>query len=916
MALTVIDSGVQIELASTAAQEEQLAALIAPWAGGNVTARVMAGDTLLATLTQGPWVMDSEIPRKVVLGTRQARTFVATGVPTRIVFRAGSTDVFQLTAGVGGGDVAFAASITSPALERLDGLVITAASALPVVPTFAPAADTPYSVTLQDWSTGSAVDVGSIVMRTQIRYDKFEDSALASDCRGWFEHGPASAVGLPELNAVQFSAKLITIRAGGRYAQQSYRVMVMMRALGLRDGLFGDPRGVETYPGAHKLVVKTQAGTVLKTIEMRDGLPMNHSSLAKQPYSWTVADAGTGAPGSFPATVPAAYANTPADKAVRPWVSAGSCYIAAFGSEPTASDAVRNRIPRVDMDVWPTTKIIGTRAIYRGDDWHLLDGNFGGNGNAHPDVTPQWAKSANEVAAITDVAPLDAANFSVRTGSNWVNALRVGWGYEPGALGGITRRGGPGGLRSDRTLLPQELLQIHLSTPTRSTDGADTSAIARGFSFNQANYPGYFPRSMVTLDAINLFDAPPQLPNTSGTRPYPLLHYYGEGLAEVANPNAIWVIDSYGDNPYVISSALEFAAPGVIGGKPHFRGGWSPDSEHNNRTGSAWAALMYADPMFSRMAEQMMMFESHFMYPTVALANFAPFGEADSIFVGGAGSNFWASRSAVLPVATAAMMWWVATEQGVYTRSQIEAKLHGLLAAMKTRIYDALPGVATTPSQRAFAMTGGMLIEWRSWVASGSGIANHESNSGWVALNTIGVAYVPQLLTVLKASGLWDVLRQNATSAYVLDQALKQVEFNARTWTSAPWAMCDTNTQPYIILRRATQGAVEADLTTIPSTAAQVISNYPNPRGDANWFLLAGASVGSTSTPSYNVGGWARSQGAWAYWQHFAPAGAERTAALAQIAAHLAALRDYSPTLNNAGFVRFYSPQSIPALES
>ena len=128
MALVVLDAATASAVAAATDREANIAALVAPWAGGNVTARVLAGSTLLATLTQGPWVAG---PTSATLGTRQARTFVATGTPTRVVFRAGSTDIFELSAGVGSGDVSFAAGITSAALERLDGLVVNARSSLP-----------------------------------------------------------------------------------------------------------------------------------------------------------------------------------------------------------------------------------------------------------------------------------------------------------------------------------------------------------------------------------------------------------------------------------------------------------------------------------------------------------------------------------------------------------------------------------------------------------------------------------------------------------------------------------------------------------------------------------------------------------------------------------------------------------------
>lgn len=134
MALEILDSSVVAAVAAATTQDAQAAALVAPWAGGNVTARVLAGDTLLATLTQGPWVQDNGAdPRDLTLGARLARTFVAGGTPTRVVFRHGSTDIFSLSAGIGSGDVSFAAAISADSIERIAGLVVTAAASLPKV---------------------------------------------------------------------------------------------------------------------------------------------------------------------------------------------------------------------------------------------------------------------------------------------------------------------------------------------------------------------------------------------------------------------------------------------------------------------------------------------------------------------------------------------------------------------------------------------------------------------------------------------------------------------------------------------------------------------------------------------------------------------------------------------------------------
>lgn len=131
--MNILDSTTAAAVAATTNQTAQLAALLAPWAGGNVTARVMSGATLLSTLTHAPWVVNGGAnPRSAAVGARVSRTFAATGSPTRVVFRAGSTDIFELTAAVGSGDVSFSAAIQSLRRERIVGVTITATASLPL----------------------------------------------------------------------------------------------------------------------------------------------------------------------------------------------------------------------------------------------------------------------------------------------------------------------------------------------------------------------------------------------------------------------------------------------------------------------------------------------------------------------------------------------------------------------------------------------------------------------------------------------------------------------------------------------------------------------------------------------------------------------------------------------------------------
>lgn len=147
MPMDILDAATAAAVAAAADQGAQAEALIAAWAGGDVTVRVLNGPTLLSTLTFGPWFIDLEAdPVEISLGARSARTFSSSGTPSLVVFRSGSTDIFSLTAGVGSGDVSFSAAIQSGAAENLSALVITALSTLPI-----PAAPAWTDITVGTW---------------------------------------------------------------------------------------------------------------------------------------------------------------------------------------------------------------------------------------------------------------------------------------------------------------------------------------------------------------------------------------------------------------------------------------------------------------------------------------------------------------------------------------------------------------------------------------------------------------------------------------------------------------------------------------------------------------------------------------------------------------------------------------------
>jgi hypothetical protein len=590
---------------------------------------------------------------------------------------------------------------------------------------------------------------------------------------------------------------------------------------------------------------------------------------------------------------------------MRPHMSAGSTYVAFFGDTVDSSASTRARVPRVRNDIWPT-KNSKARAVYNGFDVHV----WGGNGFNHPEVMPQWPMSEDDANAVTIVASKDP-EIQVPYGYNWVAAMREGWDYEPGALGGITRRGGPGGVRPDRTILPSEFYQMALSQAARSGDGVSTASIARGHALNHANYPGYYPKDMLSLDAINAYSEEPQ-PTVSGRSITPIFHYYGGNYK--GTPEEVWICDIYGDSFEGVAQAIEFSAPGQGMSRSkgsHIRNGWMPDSEHNCRVGNAWATLLYADPMFARMAEHLML-ENSIFSPVVARGTWNLFG-GYAVNMAKEPGSFWQSRSNVLPFCGAAMMWWVATNNGVYTRAVIEERLHKFFENWKAEVLDIMPkpNAANSPTTKAFEMTGGLTVTWDSWPANG----NHAAGNGWVAPFSLFSMYLGHLMLVMKCSGLLEVLLRNPTTALCLSHLDRQLSFHARVAAAAPWAVrCDQNGAPAIILRSEARGGVAGDYSTIPSSVSEVLEHNPVRRSDKYWFLADGATPGVDSALQGNYSYYGRFQSAMLWWDYFAAAGTERTNARSAIEGYLASLSAYTPTVYDPVFTRHNFVQVVPAL--
>jgi hypothetical protein len=141
MPFRIVDSATRSVCAAATNQQAQLEALIAPWAGAPVTARLYTtGGTLLRTITL-PALTVAGSPPSITLGAHTGDTAVSTGTPGMWVFSNGATEIFRMDAGLTGALINHVGAVKTGCTPTLSGVVINPTDGLPGsdVPSWLPA---------------------------------------------------------------------------------------------------------------------------------------------------------------------------------------------------------------------------------------------------------------------------------------------------------------------------------------------------------------------------------------------------------------------------------------------------------------------------------------------------------------------------------------------------------------------------------------------------------------------------------------------------------------------------------------------------------------------------------------------------------------------------------------------------------
>lgn len=344
---------------------------------------------------------------------------------------------------------------------------------------FAPPPDPVYTIDIVDWSSGAAGAVQTLTPNVRMKnwvYDHPHMAATSGDCR---VHRCAQSVVLGE---IEFGALVWGMHpsANAQTSDPVYEILVIQKPTSTNWPGYPASAGYQvgtsnTFAPAHKIVIRKN-GVAVKTIEMRDALPMNSPQLNMD--------------GAQIATKP-----------IRPWMCTAQVYYyrsARPKLNPSAaqlhsgyeSDVLRPTTAREKSSTNPIYPLYAFRdQLDSVNQWYALN---------------KWALPA-DATTITTVPNGDAFLYGVTTESAGYGSLGyglvylTGYGYEPGANGGHDWHSGPGGSRHDRAMVAHPFAAyLANSSYVRPKGSEPILDLVDDWSMNYCNIPHHVYANVVT----------------------------------------------------------------------------------------------------------------------------------------------------------------------------------------------------------------------------------------------------------------------------------------------------------------------------------------------------------------------------------------------------------------------------------
>jgi hypothetical protein len=359
-----------------------------------------------------------------------------------------------------------------------------------------------YVIALDDWSTGSAVQIGTLTLNVDNGIITPQDSTLASHYSGGIQtwRSASSIIHGPAGEQFEFGAMMFTVTNGAFDSTDLYQVLVGCKpyarwATYPFSDTFNKATDI-THPAPFKIRILNGSGALVTTLQMQDGLPINSPSLSQDRSPYGVFDANFGnesAPG---------YADSPP---LRPFFNC-AMMLPWQNKRPKPLPSARVKIPQNDLSSYRPSQAKIAFASNAMSPMAWLGGS-----NSQLNATNQW-----HAAPKWPMGPVNPAwsrgndpyvDVNTYAGGQVKRAWTIsGWGYEPGSISTHDWITGPGGSRFDRWQIPTPAA-YYLADPTwvrpLDTDGSTIVDHVQNFGMAYFNHSCHYLQNVKTFETIS-----------------------------------------------------------------------------------------------------------------------------------------------------------------------------------------------------------------------------------------------------------------------------------------------------------------------------------------------------------------------------------------------------------------------------
>ncbi|WP_334185077.1 hypothetical protein [Novosphingobium sp.] len=485
-----------------------------------------------------------------------------------------------------------------------------------------------YKAVLEDWSTGTGVVAGELVMtKPSAQNCRFEDTTLFGAQGSWTEVVPTGPA--PVLDGIRYGCEGIR---QGNYVQFQFVYSSDTVA-----SPFGDPSGLNTYMRPHKWMIYDNAGTLLGRVEKPNGEPLNATST--KPVWEGLYDGRS----------------VPMISESNRWYPHGTVRSGIIwrSHEPSAypQSFLYANVPTYDVRV-PFASHTGYS--FNGFDLRIAAGGAGGDGQMngfanwkimpHKPFEQTYASMKDYAASTRD--PYKALYTEISATPNAGLHLQ----YTPFNIMGRSPIVGPGGTRGDRQIMPEVVaLYARDVTSKRAHDDTSMHSIALDYLTGYVSDP---------FNAVTNGKITPIFRNNARRNVTMRNHYYGYGETSVPD-DSVWYAQVGRLSEWTTSrNPLRCNVPGsgATADKPYF-GGFEIDALHAHQY-PHWGSLMFQTPEFAMLgvnfSDQVRLYGN-----TILSSIWDP--------------NAFAAREAAWPFMHAALLWKTASTNSsrLYSREEV-----------------------------------------------------------------------------------------------------------------------------------------------------------------------------------------------------------------------------------------------------